>query len=50
MTKSRKEVEQKGAATGIEAPPKQPVKKTTFSATSVVSRDREALARLLTSF
>jgi hypothetical protein len=49
-TKSRGETLQKEATTNIEAPPKQTVKKKSFSATSVVSRDREALARLLTSF
>ena len=44
------ETAQKEAMTGIETPPKKTTKKTSFSATSVVSRDREALARLLTSF
>ncbi len=49
-TKRRREPVQKEAATVIEISPKQPVKKMSFSATGVVSRDREALARLLTSF
>jgi hypothetical protein len=47
--KQRQETVQKEATTGIETP-KQTVKKISFSATSVVGRDREALARLLTSF
>ncbi len=49
-TKLRKEIEQKEATIGIETPPTQPEKKISFSVTSIVSRDREALARLLTSF
>jgi hypothetical protein len=49
-TKHSREVAQKEATTGIEIPQKQTIKKKSFSATSVVSRDREALARLLTSF
>jgi hypothetical protein len=49
-TKHRQEIEQIEAMTGIETSPKQTEKKITYSATSVVSRDREALARLLTSF
>jgi hypothetical protein len=48
--KHRLEITQKESTTGIEMPPKQTIKKKSFSATSVVSRDREALARLLTSF
>ena len=47
--KQRQETLQKEATTGIDAP-KQTAKKISFSATSVVGRDREALARLLTSF
>ncbi len=46
----RQEIMHKEATTGIEKPPKQTIKKKSFSATGVVSRDREALARLLTSF
>jgi len=49
-TKRRQEITQKEGTTGIETPPKQTAKKPSFSATGVVSRDREALARLLTSF
>jgi hypothetical protein len=49
-SKHRQEIEQIEAMTGIETSPKQTEKKITYSATSVVSRDREALARLLTSF
>jgi len=49
-TKRSGETAQKEATTGIETPPKQTAKKISYSATSVVSRDREALARLLTSF
>jgi hypothetical protein len=49
-SKLRQELEQKEAMIGIETPPKQTEKKRSFSPTSVVSRDREALARLLTSF
>jgi hypothetical protein len=45
----RLEIEQKETMTGIETP-KQTGKKRSFSPTSVVNRDREALARLLTSF
>lgn len=47
--KQRQETLQKEATTGIDTP-KQTAKKISFSATSVVGRDREALARLLTSF
>ncbi len=47
--KQRQETLQKEATTSIETP-KQTAKKISFSATSVVGRDREALARLLTSF
>ncbi|MGC1455001.1 MAG: hypothetical protein WA946_07400 [Nitrospirota bacterium] len=47
--KQRQETLQKEATAGIDAP-KQTAKKISFSATSVVGRDREALARLLTSF
>ncbi|MCK9418408.1 MAG: hypothetical protein M0R70_03400 [Nitrospirae bacterium] len=49
-TKRSGETAQKEATTGIETPPKKTAKKTSFIVTSVVSRDREALARLLTSF
>jgi hypothetical protein len=49
-TKPRQEPTPTEATTVIEPPPKQPAKKVSYSATSVVSRDREALARLLTSF
>lgn len=49
-TRRRRDTAQKEAMTNIETPPKQTTKKISFSATSVVSRDREALARLLTSF
>jgi hypothetical protein len=48
--KHHPEIERKETVTGIETPPKQTEKKRSFSPTSVVSRDREALARLLTSF
>ena len=48
--KHSREIALKEATTGVEIPPKQTIKKKSFSATSVVSRDREALARLLTSF
>jgi outer membrane biosynthesis protein TonB len=47
--KQRQETLQKEPTTGIDTP-KQTAKKISFSATSVVGRDREALARLLTSF
>jgi len=43
-------MQQNAVPTDIEKAPKQTVKKKVFSATGVVSRDREALARLLTSF
>jgi hypothetical protein len=46
----RHKIEQKESMTGIETPPRQAVKRRSFSPTSVVNRDREALARLLTSF
>jgi hypothetical protein len=49
-TRSRRETAQKGATSGIETSPKQTTKKRSFPASGVVSRDREALARLLTSF
>jgi hypothetical protein len=49
-SRHRLEIEQKETMTGIETPPKQTGKKRSFSPTSVVNRDREALARLLTSF
>jgi hypothetical protein len=49
-SKHNQEIEQKVAMTGIETPPKQTGKKRSFSPTGVVNRDREALARLLTSF
>jgi hypothetical protein len=48
--KRRQEMEQVEETTGMEALPKPTEKKISYSATSVVSRDREALARLLTSF
>jgi hypothetical protein len=48
--KRRQEMQQNAVPTDIEKAPKQTVKKKVFSATGVVSRDREALARLLTSF
>jgi hypothetical protein len=48
--KHRQEMKQNAAAISLDAVPKQTVKKKAFSATGVVSRDREALARLLTSF
>jgi len=50
VSKKILEIEQKETMTGIETPPKQAGKKRSFSPTSVVNRDREALARLLTSF
>jgi hypothetical protein len=50
VTKRRQDIEQIEAMTGIEKSPKHTEKKISYSATSVVSRDREALARLLTSF
>jgi len=49
-SRHRLEIEQKETMTSIETPPKQTGKKRSFSPTSVVNRDREALARLLTSF
>jgi outer membrane biosynthesis protein TonB len=49
-SRHRPEIEQKETMTGIETPPKQAEKKRSFSPTSVVNRDREALARLLSSF
>ena len=49
-TRRRSDAVQKEETTGIETPPKKTAKKISYSATSVVSRDREALARLLTSF
>jgi hypothetical protein len=48
--KHRQEMQQNAAAINLDTVPKQTVKKKAFSATGVVSRDREALARLLTSF
>jgi hypothetical protein len=48
--KRRQEMQQNAVTTDLEKAPKQTVKKKVFSATGVVSRDREALARLLTSF
>jgi hypothetical protein len=48
--KRRQEMQQNAVPTDLEKAPKQTVKKKVFSATGVVSRDREALARLLTSF
>ena len=48
--KRRQEMQQNAAPIDLEKAPKQTVKKKVFSATAVVSRDREALARLLTSF
>jgi len=48
--KRRQEITQKADTAGIEKTPKQKEKRKSVSATGVVSRDREALARLLTSF
>jgi hypothetical protein len=48
--KYRQEIAQSDASTEFKMPPKLTIKKKSFSATGVVSRDREALARLLTSF
>jgi hypothetical protein len=48
--KRRQEMQQTAGAVDLDKAPKQTVKKKVFSATGVVSRDREALARLLTSF
>ena len=48
--KRRQEMQQNAVTIDLEKAPKQTVKKKVFSATGVVSRDREALARLLTSF
>ena len=48
--KRDRETAQKETTTGIETPPKKTTKKISYSATTVVSRDREALARLFTSF
>jgi len=48
--KRRQELQQNAVTIDLEQAPKQTVKKKVFSATGVVSRDREALARLLTSF
>jgi len=48
--KRRQEMQQNAVTIDLEKAPKQTVKKKAFSATGVVSRDREALARLLTSF
>jgi hypothetical protein len=41
---------QKAINAGIVKPPKVSIRKEAQAATGVVSRDREALARLLTSF
>jgi hypothetical protein len=48
--KRRQEIMQKTEVAGIEKSPKPTEKRKKISATGVVSRDREALARLLTSF
>ncbi len=48
--KRRQEITQKAETAGIEKTPKPAEKRKTVSATGVVGRDREALARLLTSF
>jgi len=48
--KRRQEIAQKTEMANIEKTPKPIEKRKTISATGVVSRDREALARLLTSF
>jgi hypothetical protein len=48
--KRRQETQQEAVTIDLEKAPKQTVKKKVFSSTGVVSRDREALARLLTSF
>ncbi len=48
--KKRQEIMDKAVKAGVAKPPKQPLARELSTATSVVSRDREALARLLTSF
>jgi len=48
--KRRQEIEQKAETAGVEKTPKPTERRKSVSATGVVSRDREALARLLTSF
>jgi hypothetical protein len=48
--KQRLDIMQKAINAGIVKPPKPSIKKEALAATGVVSRDREALARLLTSF
>jgi len=48
--RKREEIMQKAIKAGIAKPPKASKKREAPSATSVVSRDREAIARLLTSF
>ncbi|HEY6010281.1 MAG TPA: hypothetical protein VIX18_02330 [Nitrospirota bacterium] len=49
--KIRQEIMEKAIKAGIAKPPKQPLaRELTAPATNMVSRDREALARLLTSF
>jgi hypothetical protein len=49
-SKERLEIIQEAIKAGVVKPPKPSVKKDAQSATGVVSRDREALARLLASF
>lgn len=48
--KKRQEIMDKAVKAGVAKPPKQPLARELSTSTSVVSRDREALARLLTSF
>ncbi len=48
--KKRQEIMDKAVKAGVAKPPKQPLARELSTATNVVSRDREALARLLTSF
>ncbi len=48
--KGKQEIMQKAIKAGVIKAPKQSIKKEAQSAVGVVSRDREALARLLTSF
>jgi hypothetical protein len=48
--KKRQDIMDKAVKAGVTKPPKQPLARELSTSTSVVSRDREALARLLTSF
>jgi len=50
VSRERLEIIQEAIKAGVVKPPKPTIKKDVLSATSVVSRDREALARLLASF